>query len=585
MSDCGGDFSLANVSLTFDDATASVLPDSSPIFSATVQPSNYGAEDDVFPAPAPPGPYGTNLAVFDNTDPNGPWSLYVLDDADKDSGLLAGGWSLTFTTLNPLADVAVRQGISIGGQSMVSPDLPIPLTDPVPLAVGSNVVFTYSVTNRGPAAAFNVRLTNAFPAFLGSRSFTTSQGACGFVGDSLVCSLGTVPAGAVATVALHATSPVTGAGTNSVTVSSDFIDLHPTNNTSMIAVVFELPPVITLQPASQTVPAGANVQFTTTAVGTAPLQYQWLRDGMEVTGATSPTLTLNNVSPAELGVYRLRVSNAVGVALSDPATLLISGPPVVSPIADGAIDEDTDTGLMAFTVQDFDTAVDTLTLLGTSSEPALVPPANIIFGGAGSNRTVRLTPAANGFGATFIELIVIDTTGAAATNRFTLIVRSVIDGIEISAQPQSATVVTGSTAGFMVSALSTLPLAYQWQRNGENLAGANSPALTLPEVQLTNAGSYRVIISNADTNVLSAVAELRVVEVPDPSIVSITQNGANVTVSFTTIAGPTYVLEFKDSFSEAAWTAAGSAPGTGGTVAITDTTATVATRFYRVRAN
>jgi hypothetical protein len=240
---------------------------------------------------------------------------------------------------------------------------------------------------------------------------------------------------------------------------------------------------------------------------------------------------------------------------------------------------------MAFTVQDFDTAVDTLTLLGTSSEPALVPPANIIFGGAGSNRTVRLTPAANGFGATFIELIVIDTTGAAATNRFTLIVRSVIDGIEISAQPQSATVVTGSTAGFMVSALSTLPLAYQWQRNGENLAGANSPALTLPEVQLTNAGSYRVIISNADTNVLSAVAELRVVEVPDPSIVSITQNGANVTVSFTTIAGPTYVLEFKDSFSEAAWTAAGSAPGTGGTVAITDTTATVATRFYRVRAN
>ena len=93
LSDCGGDFSMANVSLTFDDAVANVLPDSGAIFSGVVRPSNYGTEADLFPAPAPSGPYGTNLAVFKDTDPNGPWSLYVLDDAEKDSGLLAGGWS------------------------------------------------------------------------------------------------------------------------------------------------------------------------------------------------------------------------------------------------------------------------------------------------------------------------------------------------------------------------------------------------------------------------------------------------------------------------------------------------------------
>jgi uncharacterized repeat protein (TIGR01451 family) len=583
MSDCGGEFSMGNVSLIFDDATANALPDSTTIASGVVRPSDYGAEPDIFPAPAPAGPYGTNLAVFNDTDPNGVWSLYVVDDADKDSGLLAGGWSLTFTTLNPLADVAVGQTFSAN-----------------PAAVGSNIVFAYSITNRGPAAAFNVRLTNSLPAFLASRSFTTSQGACNFAGDSLICALGTVPAGAVATVAVNVTSLVTGLGTNSVSVSSDFIDLRPANNASSVAVVFELPPVITLQPVSQTVPAGANVQFTTTAVGAAPLQYQWQRNGADVPGATGPVLLLNNVSPADLGVYRLRVSNSVGVALSDPAVLAISGPPVVSTIADRAIDEDTDTGLIAFTVQDFDTAEQTLSLLGVSGNTVLVPPAGIVItrsaecgtgNGEGSafhvpcSAFLRVTPAANLSGNALIGIIVTDTTGAATTNRFTLTVRPVIDGIQVTAQPQSATVVTGATAGFTVSAVSTLPLSYQWQRNGENLLGATSAALSLPNVRLTNAGSYRVVISNADTNVVSAVAELRVVNVPDPNIVSIAQNGANVTISFTTITGPTYTLEYKNSFSDAQWTPAGSAPGTGSTVSITDPTATATTRFYRVRAN
>jgi hypothetical protein len=118
-----------------------------------------------------------------------------------------------------------------------------------------------------------------------------------------------------------------------------------------------------------------------------------------------------------------------------------------------------------------------------------------------------------------------------------------------------------------------------------NLLGATSPALSLPNVRLTNAGSYRVVISNADTNAISAVAELRVVNVPDPNIISITQNGTNVTISFTTIPGPSYTLEYKNRLSDAQWTPAGSAPGTGSTVSITDTAAIAANRFYRIRAN
>src|SRR5262249_21958442 len=47
------------------------------------------------------------------------------------------------------------------------------------------------------------------------------------------------------------------------------------------------PPVITTQPVSQTVSAGANVMFTVGADGAAPLSYQWLKNGAAMAGATA----------------------------------------------------------------------------------------------------------------------------------------------------------------------------------------------------------------------------------------------------------------------------------------------------------
>src|SRR5207249_331651 len=93
MSDAGGGAGINNVTLTFDDAAASKLPDSSAIVAGTYKPTDF-VTGDTFPSPAPGGPYGTTLSAFSGLDPNGTWSLYVLDDAASDSGSIAGGWSL-----------------------------------------------------------------------------------------------------------------------------------------------------------------------------------------------------------------------------------------------------------------------------------------------------------------------------------------------------------------------------------------------------------------------------------------------------------------------------------------------------------
>ena len=101
MSDNGGSTDISNVNLTFDDA-AGPLPDASPVgglASGTYRPTNSGGVD-VFPAPAPTAPFSTTLAVFNGTNPDGQWRLFVFDDADGDSGALAGGFCLDMEITN-----------------------------------------------------------------------------------------------------------------------------------------------------------------------------------------------------------------------------------------------------------------------------------------------------------------------------------------------------------------------------------------------------------------------------------------------------------------------------------------------------
>jgi hypothetical protein len=65
------------------------------------------------------------------------------------------------------------------------------------------------------------------------------------------------------------------------------------------------------------------------------------------------------------------------------------------------------------------------------------------------------------------------------------------------AQPQSQTVVAGATVSFSASAGGTPSLAYQWLLDGTNISGATNTLLTLTNVQLSQAGSYSLQVTNA----------------------------------------------------------------------------------------
>ncbi|MSU48876.1 MAG: hypothetical protein EXS37_07285 [Opitutus sp.] len=82
-------------------------------------------------------------------------------------------------------------------------------------------------------------------------------------------------------------------------------------------------------------------------------------------------------------------------------------------------------------------------------------------------------------------------------------------GILIS--PQNITLVVGQTGTFTVSATGTSPFAYQWRKNGVVIGGATSAALLLSNVQIADAGTYTVSISNSVGAVTSSGATLIVV--------------------------------------------------------------------------
>jgi len=84
-------------------------------------------------------------------------------------------------------------------------------------------------------------------------------------------------------------------------------------------------PAITLQPASKTVTAGQAAAFSVTATGTAPMTYQWRKNGTPVSGATSSSYTTPATTTADSGAqYTVAISNAAGSVTSSAATLTIS---------------------------------------------------------------------------------------------------------------------------------------------------------------------------------------------------------------------------------------------------------------------
>jgi uncharacterized repeat protein (TIGR03803 family) len=176
------------------------------------------------------------------------------------------------------------------------------------------------------------------------------------------------------------------------------------------------PPVIATGPFSWSVPEGTTATFTVVTTSNALVFYAWnrnctpLTDDARITGSSTSTLNVSNVSPADNGTYTVLVSNVAGTVFSSGSLQTFSSAPAI-----------------------------------------LVPPTNQI-------------------------------------------------------------VLPGATVNFIVGAVGSQPLAYQWRSNGTNVTSEGSTSiLTLRNVGSADVGTYSVVVSNALGSVTNAAAVLALI--------------------------------------------------------------------------
>jgi uncharacterized repeat protein (TIGR03803 family) len=105
---------------------------------------------------------------------------------------------------------------------------------------------------------------------------------------------------------------------------------------TIFRVSFDSAPQILTPLVSQSVFAGANVSMSVAVTGSRPLLYQWKKNGTNLTdagnivGSSTRTLTFNNVTTNNGGIYSLAVTNTLGWAQTADATLSVtSSAPII----------------------------------------------------------------------------------------------------------------------------------------------------------------------------------------------------------------------------------------------------------------
>ncbi len=119
------------------------------------------------------------------------------------------------------------------------------------------------------------------------------------------------------------------------------------------------------------------------------------------------------------GVARITVTvndgGDVNSTVSRSFQVTVDRPPTISTVADKIIAMDSKSPALAFTIDDLDTPLAALTVSAQSSNPSLVPAANVVLAGTGANRTVTVTPVMSKTGFADVTLTVSDGLAAAST--------------------------------------------------------------------------------------------------------------------------------------------------------------------------
>lgn len=269
-------------------------------------------------------------------------------------------------------------------------------------------------------------------------------------------------------------------------------DLDPDNPKASFTAA-GTPPTITLDPISDVVCVGEPITLEVQADGTGPLTYRWLRNGMEVPGATEPILTIAAGQVGDAGTYTAEVSNVLGTAASAPAVVdvleppTITAPPTGETLCDGG----------STTLSVIATGVGTLTyqwLIDSAPIPGAM------------SSTLELGPVGPADDGAYSVAV----TNSCGTTTTTPVVLTVLGPVVLTGGPDPTTVCLGAPFTLEVTFDGSAPVTVQWTRDGVPIPGATDPQYSVASATIADAADHTAIVTNDCNSVESPAATVTV---------------------------------------------------------------------------
>ncbi|MBK8476188.1 MAG: immunoglobulin domain-containing protein [Opitutaceae bacterium] len=257
------------------------------------------------------------------------------------------------------------------------------------------------------------------------------------------------------------------------------------------------PPIITSHPSSTDRDESDWAGFSVYATGTAPLHYQWRKDGIALTGATNSSFEIRSVAMTDAGDYSVEVTNAAGTTISNSARLTVHA--LEPPVFRNQPSNVTVTEGAYATISGW--ALGRHLTYQWKHDDALLPNSG--------NGILSFNPVTK-VDAGVYTLTVTNAAGSVTSNPATLTVNSALPP-RITEDPRSISTALGAQASFSVMVDGSSPLSYQWFKNGTAINWATSSWFQINSVSASDQGaSFTVRVTNVAGEVTSAPASISV---------------------------------------------------------------------------
>ena len=194
---------------------------------------------------------------------NGYWMLRAVDQSRPDVGVIQC-WSLL---LYPAV-------CTDGGGQCPGNDLAVKVSDdPDPVVIGSNLVYTITVTNTWSKLAKGVVLNQSLPSSVAYVSATTTQGTVNYGGNVVTANIGNLPAGSAATITVTVLPVLTGTISSTINAASAEPDIHPADNVVTVTTSVLIPSsdlAVTLSGAPNPATVGGTLTYTAVVRNNGP---------------------------------------------------------------------------------------------------------------------------------------------------------------------------------------------------------------------------------------------------------------------------------------------------------------------------